>query len=352
MNLSRLDNIPVTVLAILLYTPSTSLELFVRDRVMKRYSCTSDFSFKISGAKGIKEADKLRSIIPMGSDAWFFEMDLDKYKGVKQVNRLLDPEAPCVYFMTTTRFKTFKEAEQILDKRYTLSMTGYYLDKEDSQFLYKRVIGDFLSDDIKKQFLENYYSDAEAYFAIKARKDSNEEITTIKDLTNVCGLSKNSITDFTYGLIQSKINSKETIERNLRKYVSGELNEGKFEKARIKARQKILQNKYERYLDIRKMYSSVYIHTVVLSIVNGLIHTKMIAIQGGIYKQHIDEEEVAVYNEKEIAQTMRYWYKLKTIPFKELLILKQLLEENVWYSDVEFQLFIYEYMSEDLRQIA
>lgn len=337
--LSSIARIPEDVSIVLIYSNSDNMTYFMYNLLKSGLDCTRDTCIELKNIKDIRKARADAIAEPFSCSMWLYTINVDKREALlKEVLKSLETNVTGVYFIVTSKYAIYKKALKMFEGVRILNYYTARLNKQDMLFLYDTCVPEDkkLSKELFSFVCEEYLNDVDAIFKLFDSLKQGEVVEDKKDIANICGLGNNTIPKFTLGLIDSKINSdKARAEKDL--------SNPEVLKNVDKGRKKIVRNKVKLISDIREVYDWRYIHSVILSTVISLCDLKVIYINGKLYKKELLLDELEGYDEVSLNRGMKFWFRIHELPLSILTELRYEVEKKVWYSDLDFISFLYDF---------
>ena len=124
MRLADLDNKNSNPDVILLQTPSTRLQIFLQDKLKRKYDCNNDSLIRVETKKDIKRVRDVLGITPPFAVKWFVEINLDAFYD-KELIKVIKESSTCLFFCTCSKYSTFKKFKDSI--KDDCSVFDYYI---------------------------------------------------------------------------------------------------------------------------------------------------------------------------------------------------------------------------------
>lgn len=322
MLLRDLDKLSPQTSVVLVYSPVESLKLFIKDQLYANLGCNRDSVFNISNQKHLREAQLLGEVVPILTNCWLFTVDMDKMQQViKSVSKNLDSNISGVYYCVTSKYRTFKQAKDLLqDQSGVYDFFGGYFKEKDLLYVYDKLVPEEnrLSDELYTFVKESYSSDVDSIFKLFDVLGTGAKITSKSEIVDISGIGGNTIPKYTIELLTSN----PTKEKGLKLTIA---------------------NKLRLVEDLSSVFSWNSIRNLMLDTIYGLSDMKLLYLSGNLYKRYVELNDS--FDEKRISRYMRYSYLMGIIPMSKLLRARSLLETNRCNTSLEFLNFLYAYYS-------
>ena len=308
---------------VLVYTPSTSLSIFVQDAIKSRYGINLDNIRTINSQKELNATREIYNIMPFLSDRWLFHVPKADKIVKKTFLKLQMENTSGVYLLEFENYKSYKFAKDLLSKQQgVLDLYLAWLRRDDFQELYKRIViannGSELPKTLLDFVMKGYSSEIDALFLLFDRLKEKQEIKSRKDIIEICGLSANTIDSFMFSLLKEPTVS----DKGLKKYMANRLKEA---------------------VDLSEKYTWLKFRNYLIRSVKTCIEIKMILSSGEVY-DNIRNYENENYNINQIKKYQRHLPKIKEISMTRFLGLLECLNRRIWREDMDFLDFFFNYM--------
>lgn len=323
MRLSDLDSKNIRINMVLLQTPSVHLEMFIQDKLKRRYHVNREAIIDFEVKTDYKKIKNVIGVTPPDSESWFVHIDLDKFckRGVpdKDLKYAIEQSSTVLFFCTCSSYKIYRGFKDTF-KGYSGFCDFYmnYLRRPDFIYLYDAftLSDNKLSKPLFDYVVQSYSGDIEAVFELLIQLNQGTKIESRKDIAEFCGLGGLSIESYIFSLLKPLSGSDKGLNTVL--------------KNRIKAGADLAET-----LGFRTMYN--YMSSSLLH----FCQLKTLIISGVVYKTV--RKLPSTYNEKALAKYQKYIWKLKQIPLSDLLRLRQCIGNKVWENELDLLNFLYKY---------
>lgn len=308
---------------VLLYTPSSSLSLFVQDALKTRYNISKESVISIRSKKELNNTREFFNVVPFLSDRWLFHVKQADKLIKKDFIKLARDNTSGVYLLEFENYRNYKSTKDLLSKQQgILDLYLAWLRKKDFMTLYSRLVlrksKSSLPNSLLNFVIRGYSSEIESVFKLFEVLKEGREIKTRKQVIEICGLSANTIDNFMFGLLKEPNLS----DRGLKKYISNRLKEA---------------------VELADKYTWTTFRNYLKKSVKSCINVKMILSSGEVY-DNIRNYENAGYDIKSIVKYQRFLPQIKKISLARFLGLLENIEKRVWRSDVDFLAFFFNYL--------
>lgn len=318
MKLSDLDVRGRQVNVVILQTPSTRLQLFLKDKLKLKYNCKADSIIDIDTKSDLKKIKEVIGVVPPFADRWFTSIDLDKLYDKELIN-LIKQSTTCCFMCTCSKYATFKKfKEDLKDVNGVFDFYINYLRRIDFLYLYDVFV---LSDNkLSKQLFDyvsqSYGNDIDTIFDLLVHLNQGEQFNSRKDITSLCGIGGASVETFIFALLKDLSGSG-------------------------KGLQITIKNRVKLGVDLADELGYQSLFNFMASSLKSFCEIKMLIISGQVYKEirHLPKS----FDEKALARNQKYIWRLKTIPLSDLLLLRQCMGSHSWQSEMNFLDFVYDY---------
>lgn len=324
MRISDLDNDNLVPSIVVVQTPSTKLQMFLEDKIKRRYGINKDAIIPIETKKDIKKVQEVVGIVPLNSARWFVSVDLSKIYD-KELIKCIKDSTTCVFFCNCDKYVTFKKFKEDVGKEQ-----GYcdfyinYLRRPDFIYLYDAFVHS--DNKIQKQLLDyiiqSYSGDIEALMDLFIALSHGKVFTNRKDVAEVCGIGGLSTESFIFSII---------------KPLSGS----------AKGLKTVMKNKLQAGLELGEALGWKSFYNFLRKNIQSFCELKELMISGVVYKSVRNLPEC--YDEKTLSRYQKYLWRLKEIPMSRLLRLRQAMGKVVWTSQTDFLNFVYKYYYDEVR---
>lgn len=308
---------------VLLYTPSSSLSLFVQDALKSRYNISKESVISIRSKKELNNTREFFNVVPFLSDRWLFHVKQADKLIKKDFIKLARDNTSGVYLLEFENYRNYKSTKDLLSKQQgILDLYLAWLRKKDFMTLYSRLVlrksKSSLPNSLLNFVIRGYSSEIESVFKLFEVLKEGREIKTRKQVIEICGLSANTIDNFMFGLLKEPNLS----DKGLKRYISNRLKEA---------------------VELADKYTWTTFRNYLKKSVKSCINVKMILSSGEVY-DNIRNYENAGYDIKSIVKYQRFLPQIKKISLVRFLGLLENIEKRVWRSDVDFLAFFFNYL--------
>lgn len=300
----------------LLYTTSSLVEMYIYDILKEECEASSkDSIFTVNSKASFNEMVELCGVMPFLAKKWLFIIEYPKVKGSLKANKQLFMSESSIFLVKVSNYREYKEFKELVDSvnEMYLSMLRY----DDIVFLFqgKHSLPEKLVDFISK----SYSQDPELVFKILEEMDHGMEITSRKQITELCGASAGSINYFALSLLKALPTTEKGLKITIRNRVSVA---------------KELAETYKLSTFRNFLYASV----------KDILALKEMYMQGELYDRV--SEVPKVYDEKRLKKYNRYLSTIKEIPLDRIMKLYVGLgNTKYWREEIDLVEFIYRYYS-------
>lgn len=324
MRLADLDAKRANPDVVLLQTPSTRLQIFLQDKLKRKYRCNNDSLIRIETKKDIKRVRDVLGITPPFAEKWFVEVDLDVIRD-KDLAKVIIESTTCIFFCTCSKYGIFKKFKDSIKEN--CNVYDYYINylrRPDLIYLYDAFVKE--EDRLPKQLfdfvVQGYSGDIEAIFELLVHLSQGEKISSRKDITEICGLGSLTVESYIFSLIKPLSGSA----KGLKKVMKDRINVG---------------------LELADSMNYTSMYNFMTKCLRCFIEIKILCISGVVYKTIRNLPDS--YDEKSLARYQKYLWRLKEIPLSRLLRLRQAMGTKVWRSEFDLLTFIYTYYNNELQ---
>ena len=324
MRLADLDAKRANPDVVLLQTPSTRLQIFLQDKLKRKYRCNNDSLIRIETKKDIKRVRDVLGITPPFAEKWFVEVDLDVIRD-KDLAKVIIESTTCIFFCTCSKYGIFKKFKDSIKEN--CNVYDYYINylrRPDLIYLYDAFVKE--EDRLPKQLfdfvVQGYSGDIEAIFELLVHLSQGEKISSRKDITEICGLGSLTVESYIFSLIKPLSGSA----KGLKKVMKDRINVG---------------------LELADSMNYTSMYNFMTKCLRCFIEIKILCVSGVVYKTIRNLPDS--YDEKSLARYQKYLWRLKEIPLSRLLRLRQAMGTKVWRSEFDLLTFIYTYYNNELQ---
>lgn len=324
MRLADLDNKNSNPDVILLQTPSTRLQIFLQDKLKRKYDCNNDSLIRVETKKDIKRVRDVLGITPPFAVKWFVEINLDAFYD-KELIKVIKESSTCLFFCTCSKYSTFKKfKDSIKDDCSVFDYYINYLRRPDLIYLYDAFVKeeDRLSTQLFNFVVQGYSGDIEAIFDLLIHLSQGEKIKNRKDITDLCGLGSLTIESYVFSLIKPLSGS----DKGLKKVMKDRINVG---------------------VELADSMGYTKMYNFMAKCLRCFIEIKVLCVSGVVYKSIRNLPDC--YDEKSLARYQKYLWRLKEIPLSRLIRLRQAMGSKPWRSDFDLLTFVYTYYNNELQ---
>lgn len=323
--IKRLEMLSSNVIALIIYTNSTSLEYFIRGTLKERFNVHKDFIVSVDSAKGVREAKLDSYVAPYYGDKWLIHVNADKLTK-KELNAALTTNT--VFGITVfwvSKYATFRYLQdlEIVKKMgvhcptFTFSRLSYsgVIHLHDKMCT-KRQLDRKLLDYVAKHYTYDVESICELFSLVR----SGNDISTKKEVIEAIGVGGNSIDSLTIRILTAKFKNE-------------------------KGRKTVTSNILKMLDDLGVSYNFETIKRFMKSNVDGFIQMKQLQIMGVYNKPNKEIPEG--FDTKKLSKLRRFeWVILNQVTLPQLLNLKLCLTKyNSFYPQVDLMQVISEYIN-------
>lgn len=320
MHLNDLDKRGAEPFIVLLQTSSPKLELFIKDKIKRRYGCKGESLMYIENKADVKSLKGVVGVTPAFSERWYVEIDMSKMDS-KDLRSLIKESFTCVFVLTCSRYALYKELkEEFKNLNEVYDFYIMYLSRVDMTYLYDGfVTGDNkLTKQLFDYVVQSYSGDIEAVLELFYRLAAGEEFNSRKDISDVCGLGGNSVESFIFSLLAPLSGSDKGLK-------------------------KVVTNRVKAGVDLGATLGVSFMYNFLARSLRLMCELKMLMISGIVYKTIRNLPKS--FDERALSRYQKYIWRLKTIPLSELLKIRSAMGKKIWTQDTEILNFIYKYYS-------
>ncbi|AFQ29908.1 hypothetical protein P4493_05335 [Bacillus thuringiensis] len=308
---------------VLLYTPSNSLSMYVQDVIKNRFQINKDSIKDIATKKELQETKELYNVVPFLSQKWLFHVKNGDKAVKKDFLRLARGNTSGVYFIEFENYRNYKFVKDLLrNEPGTVDLYMGWLKRADFEMLYRHLVVGFKGYELTKTLqdfvIRGYANEIEAVFKLFVELRDGREVKTRKEIIDICGINSNTVDNFMFSLLKEP----PVKDKGLKRYMS---------------------NRIKEAVDLAEKYTWSTFRNYLKRSVRSCIDVKLILSSGEIY-DNIRNYENEGYDMKKLRRMQRYLPQLKEISMARLLGLLDNIEKGVWYTDLEFLNFFFNYM--------
>ena len=325
MWLSDLDTNAFNPYIFLIQTPSVSMEQYVRDKLRRFFKVDQSSTIYIENKTDLKDIKDIKGIEPMNSDRWFVPIDIDKGFS-KELVKTIKESTTCLFYLTTNRYGNYKKAKETFKGDFGFyDMYIRYLKRPDFIYVYDAFIiqEKRLPKDLFDFVVHSYSGDIEAFFTLLKAMVSGKEFKSRNQIIEECGLGATSIETYVFDLLKPLSGSAKGLNITIK-------------------------NRVKVGTDVAKNLSYTSLYNMIHSIAVCFIEIKMLVLSGTVYKEIRDIPEN--FTEHNLEKYQRYLWKIKEIPYSELVLLINCLGNRPWRTDMDYFGFIYRYYAEKAKR--
>lgn len=326
--LSDLDQSGARKNVILLFTPSTKMVMFLKDKVKRMYGCNSESTIDLENKTSLKQVKQVTGVSPPLSQRWFVDVDLDKVP-VNDVAEAIKYSTTCVFFCLFSKYKDYKAMKEEL--KNVDGVLDYYLTvlrKPDLIYLYDAFVPKEkrLSKTLFDYVAQAYSNDIEAVFDLILALNKGQVFTSRTDIADLCGIGTASVESYIFLLLKPLTGSAKGFEM-------------------------VLRNRIKTGVDLADAIGMSSLYNFMNRSLSLMCEIKMLRISGVVYK-HIDKLPES-FDTKALARYQKFIWRLNEIPLSELLDLRQSMGSRVWRRDADLLAFVYDYYTKrGIREVC
>lgn len=228
MPITKLRNIPHTIGAIVLYVPSASMQLYLKNILKEKFQVLKEYSVEIDNKQKLHDS-KLEGLNkPLFCDKWLYHVDADKFTGkkdlIEEFTRISD-SAVTIYW--TTKYKIYKNLtnQSVFEKQPLnyVAMTFSRLEDYEITELIKQVQPDEkkrLKQSLITFVKKNYRYEVQSVFDLLANLKSGVEFETERDIVKTIGLGGNSADSLVVSLLSKDFEKTVQATKAFKQYVN------------------------------------------------------------------------------------------------------------------------------------
>jgi len=311
---------------IILQTPSTRLQIFIEDKIKRKYECNADTIITLETKKDLKTVKTLMHVYPPRGLRWFVRVNLDDCD-MKTLISYIHESVSCVFFCTSSRYKdykTLKEGIADVDEVYDFYLT--YLRQTDFLYLYDAFVPQ--ENRLEKKFYDfisqGYRGDIEALFTLFLHLAEGGEIKSRNDIIKLCGLGGLTVDSVIFSLLKPLSGS----DKGLRL---------------------VIKNRMQAGVELARDLGYSTLYNFISANLTSMIQLKQLLITGKIYKRIENLPEYC--DDKKLGRYQRYIWKLKEIPLSDMLAFKYFMGNEVWVNELDYMMFLYRYYSDKAKHL-
>lgn len=320
MRLSDLDSKNFSYDIVLLQTSSPRLQLFIEDKLKRKFHANRDTMFYIEGKSDLKAVKQLVGVLPPTGEKWYIRVDLDKIHD-KDLFNVINNSTTCFFLCTCSKYSYFKDFKE----KVKLSISDFYINymrKPDLIYLYDGFVheNNKLKGDLLSYVSQSYSSDIEALFDLFLALADGQEFKNRQDIAQVCGIGNLSVENYIFSLL---------------KPLSVDV-------------KRVIKNRVKYGVDLGDILGITTMYNFLNKSISTMIELKMLIISGYVYKAV--RNLPSNYDEKSLARYQKYIWRLKEIPLSRLLTLRYCMGKTTWRSSIDLLGFIYKYYEMEGRR--
>lgn len=289
------------------------------DKLKLKFGNDASTSMAIENKNDIKEIKNLLGIYTSSGGKWFVYVDLDRFKDMKELLKLINSSTTCLFFVICSKYSQFKQFKEGLAKEKSLfDFYITYLRRHDLVYLYDclTLSDNKLSANLFNLVAQNYSGDIESVMTLFISMNSGTKIEKKKDIIDICGIGGNSTESFIFGLLKPLSGSDVGLKT-------------------------VIKNRMVAGLDLCESLGVRRFYNYLSKSLFCFIQIKQLLIAGAIYKSIRGLPDT--YDEKSLSRYNKYLWRVKLIPMSELLRIRQCMGNKTWTSELDFMNFVYRY---------
>lgn len=313
--IENIDTLAPTVLNVIIYVASPSLEYILKDTLKKRLGVTKDFIHDVDTMKALNLAKMDSYVAPLTGGKWLINVNADKISKKDLITALNLNTVFGVTVYWVSKYAVFKYLTGLdIVKKQGVYCAQFYLGKlmyNDITNLHSKLVPkkNALPKDLLHYVAKTYNYDVQAVCDLFNLVRSGNEVTTKKDIIELVGVGGNSTDSFVVGLLKSSY----TTEKGKKTAISRNL--------------KLLQ-------DLSYTYKFNTIKNYILNTVDGFIEMKQLQIMG--YYRKFNKIIPENFDSKRLSRLKRFeTVVLEDVSLPRLLNLKLCLKH---FSDFDAQI--------------
>lgn len=320
MYLQDLDRDLDRTSVVLIQTPSDVLKMFLQDKIKAQLNSTQESVLVVDNKKTLKEAQNLSGMIPFDAKKWLFLVNLDKVGVNADLREFVYNNSTGLLFCTTDKYsnyKKFKDMCKAIDNMIDLYIT--FLKRMDFFYLYYALVpqDNQLPKALSEFILKGYANDINTVMNLLMELNRGTKFESKKSIVDYCGQSGNTVDNLLFSLLGMHFKT----ERGIKNVIGNRLKSG-----------------YELAQSIGWHNLRTYLY----SALNAVMDIKGLYIEGTIYKRI--ENLPDNFNEKKLSRYQRFLWKIKEVPFSDMVRLRVALYEcGDWSDESDYLRFLYRY---------
>lgn len=293
--------------------------MFLMDKLKLKYGNDASTSISIETKSDIKEIRNLLGIYTSTGGKWFVYVDLDRFKEIKELLKLIESSTTCLFFVVCSKYSQFKQIKEGVSKQKVLfDFYVTYLRRADLVYLYDclTLSDNKLPTNLFNVVAQNYCGDIESVMNLLISMNKGTKISKKKDITDICGIGGNSTESFIFGLLKPLSGSDKGLKT-------------------------VIKNRMVAGLDLCDSLGVRRFYNYLCKSLFCFIQIKQLLISGAIYKSIRGLPDT--YDEKTLSRYNKFLWRLKEVPLSELLRIRKCVGNKVWKSELDFINFLYCY---------
>lgn len=328
MRLAEIDKRNFDVM--LLQTNSTKMEIFLRDRVRRKFHANTDAVIDVSKTSQLSEVHQLLGVIPPFSERWVVFVDCSKVD-LKRLKITITESTTCVFVLSCDKYKNFKGIQDELSAVHSLQVMSFYLTylrRDDIIYLYDAFVPSSkrLHKVLFDYIVQGYSGDIDALFdifqAVGAAEDGTEwSRSKISDIGGIGGMT---IEAYLFTLLKPLSGSDKGLKR-------------------------VMKSRIEAGEGLANVYGWGTLYSYMRSALLGLIDLKMLIMSGKVYRVVRDVPDG--YDSKRISRYQKYIWRLNSTPMSTLLQLAGSMGKQRWHDANDFLGFYYKWVAVQSKEV-
>ena len=301
----------------ILQTSSTRAELYVEDRIKERALAGSENIIRIVDKNSVSQALDTVGFEPREGGKWVVIVEKEKTPRLgKELENLIKANYPTVLFLLKApNYKTFKSLRQKFPEG-----NDCYLSSLNYSDL-KTLLGNFLTPKLLGYTYNSYRSSPDKVFQLYESFLQNTRITSVKDITEICGISEGSIEAFIFSFFR-------------------------LPEVKTSVKERTVKKRFQIFCELLAIHGVSVVYYTCRNILVDIFELKSLYLNGKIYKkiEHLPEG----YDEQKLLRYQRSFSKIMGIPLERIIQLYQILNNNneVWHSELDAFTFFYKAVKE------
>lgn len=327
MTLEKLDNILPNITALIMYTPSASLQLDIRKKLKEKFKVHPDFIVNVNNQRELHNAKVDAYASPLFCDYWLIHVDADEFSKndiAKEITHRA-PNGIVVYWITQYRqFMQFTNNADV--KKQSVNFPTFSLSRLDRNDLEKILednkpnieLGNALNRDLTLFVCKNYRYDVEAVYDLTALLKTGAVFETKQDIIESIGSGGMTVDGVVFRILEA--NPKV-----------------------VSSRKKMVRDIFQSIKELSYSYTYSNIRKFMLTTIKGCIEMKQLQVMGLYNRPYF--KIPAHYDEKAIQRLKRFEdIILNEITLPKLLTLQLcLLRYNGFNAEIALVQAISEY---------